>query len=207
MDSFRAAIPDSYKDEWQNSQNMQAQIRGADVAQPRAPAWLLGSQLRLGQGKCFLSPFVREELRKDCLGEPRRAFGLELSWHHPCLHYLYLYKQFILLGCNCHQSELASDKIQHRLRLRASSASSKSPPVYIKKKKKMQTSKKWTLLQRAVFWGKTAFQTGGQGSTSPLHTTQNSSKRSGGQLLPKWCSCMLPSCGLQADTKQDPRVN
>lgn len=58
---------------------MQAQIRGADVAQPRAPAWLLGSQLRLGQGKCFLSPFVREELRKDCLGEPRRAFGLELS--------------------------------------------------------------------------------------------------------------------------------
>lgn len=24
MDSFRAAIPDSYKDEWQNPQNMQA---------------------------------------------------------------------------------------------------------------------------------------------------------------------------------------
>lgn len=120
---------------------MQAQIRGADVAQPRAPAWLLGSQLRLGQGKCFLSPFVREELRKDCLGEPRRAFGLELSWHHPCLHHLYLYKQFILLGCNCHQSELASDKIQHRLLLRASSASSKSPPVYIKKKKKCKQVK------------------------------------------------------------------
>lgn len=186
MDSFRAAIPDSYKDEWQNPQNMQshkAQIRGADVAQPRAPAWLLGSQLRLGQGKCFLSPFVREELRKDCLGEPRRAFGLELSWHHPCLHHLYLYKQFILLGCNCHQSELASDKIQHRLLLRASSAS--------------------TLLQRAE--AKQPSKPGGKGV--PLHTTQNSSKRSGGQLLPKWCSCMLPSCGLQADTKQDPRVN